>query len=100
VILHQAREILQGLETEQRKDKFLHSSTGDTVNSSTIPSHPSVPNIPLFEIVSFNKGQLSADMAEIKEKYDKVKSILSQVEVDTMTPLQALQFLAKVKEEL
>jgi DNA mismatch repair ATPase MutS len=35
-----------------------------------------------------------------QEKYEKVQRILSHVDVDNMTPLQALQCLAKVKEEL
>jgi hypothetical protein len=42
----------------------------------------------------------SQEQAEYQEKYEKVQRILSQADLDNMTPLQALQFLAKVKEEL
>ncbi|MDR2190821.1 MAG: hypothetical protein LBP53_06730 [Candidatus Peribacteria bacterium] len=47
---------------------------------------------PLFQLEDRSK--------EYQEKYEKIQRILSQVDVNTMTPLQALQFLAKVKEEV
>jgi DNA mismatch repair ATPase MutS len=31
-------------------------------------------------------------------KFDKIKAMLSSFDTDNMTPLQALQFLAKIKE--
>ncbi|AHB41214.1 hypothetical protein P148_SR1C00001G0419 [candidate division SR1 bacterium RAAC1_SR1_1] len=33
-------------------------------------------------------------------KYEKIKSLLQSYDVNSMTPLQALQFLAKIKDEL
>ncbi|GHV25613.1 hypothetical protein FACS1894176_04550 [Bacteroidia bacterium] len=54
----------------------------------------------MFEIVSSDNEQISDNIAEMQEKYEKVQRILSQADVNNMTPLQALQFLAKVKEEL
>jgi hypothetical protein len=35
-----------------------------------------------------------------QEKYEKIKRIITQVDINDMTPLQAIQFLAKIKEEL
>ncbi len=44
--------------------------------------------------------QLADNRSQYQEKYEKIQRILSQADTDNMTPLQALQFLAKIKEEL
>lgn len=85
---------MKGLETEQQRNI---SSTRP--QASHHPNAP-IPNIPLFEIVSSDNEQISADRAELQERYEKIQRILSQADLNNMTPLQALQFLAKVKEEI
>jgi hypothetical protein len=72
--LKQARDLLNGLEQEKK---------AGTVNIAAMP---------LFEVETNND--------KYQEKFEKVQRILSQADINTMTPLQALQFLAKVKEEV
>ena len=55
-------------------------------------SHPQVISTPLFEIHSNDP--------KYQEKYEKIKRIITQMDINTMTPIQAIQFLAKIKEEL
>ncbi|MDR2415250.1 MAG: hypothetical protein LBD75_01175 [Candidatus Peribacteria bacterium] len=50
----------------------------------------------MFDSYSFDREE----EAKWKGAYEKVQRMVSQVNVNTMTPLQALQFLAKVKEEM
>jgi hypothetical protein len=66
----------------------------ESERASTIPPKEAIfpHSMPLFTVPDRSK--------EYQEKYEKMQRILSQVEVDTMTPLQALQFLAKLKEML
>ena len=55
-------------------------------------SHTQVISTPLFEIQSNDP--------KYQEKYEKIRRIITQVDINTMTPIQAIQFLAKIKEEL
>jgi DNA mismatch repair ATPase MutS len=77
--LQQAREILKQLEHDRKNSKST-----------------SISNLPLFDTPSPEQEK----EAKQKEVYEKVQRILSQADLNNMTPLQALQFLAKVKEEM
>lgn len=81
-VLMQARETLKTLE------KNLTLSSKQT--SHQLASLPQMAS--LFPPVK--------EPPQYQEKYEKIQRILSQVEIDTMTPLQALQFLAKIKEDI
>lgn len=73
-ILHQARDILKWFENKQNTNS------------------PHIISAPLFEVESKS--------SEYQEKYEKIKEMLSQVDVNNMTPLQAIQFLEKFKDEI
>ncbi|NOZ43661.1 MAG: hypothetical protein GXP45_00545 [bacterium] len=45
----------------------------------------------LFEDINQNQGT---------ENYQKIKSLLESFDINQMTPLQALQLLAKLKDEI
>jgi DNA mismatch repair ATPase MutS len=62
----------------------------ETLKKLEQPSSPHAT--PLFQIPS--------NQTQYQEKYEKIQRILSQADPNNMTPLQALQFLAKTKEEL
>lgn len=74
-IIRQSREILKWFETIQNNN-----------------SKHQVITTPLFEIQNTDP--------KYQEKYEKIKRIITQVDINDMTPLQAIQFLAKIKEEL
>ena len=74
-IINQSREILKWFETIQNNN-----------------SKHQVITTPLFEIQNTDP--------KYQEKYEKIKRIITQVDINDMTPLQAIQFLAKIKEEL
>lgn len=52
------------------------------------------------EIKNDNLFQIDTKKIESDGKYDKVKSLLDSYEINNLTPLQALQILAKLKEEI
>jgi DNA mismatch repair protein MutS len=74
-ILKQAREILKWFETKQ-----------------DINSHTQVISTPLFEIQNND--------SQYQKKYEKIQWIITNADLNNMTPIQAIQFLAKIKEEL
>ena len=74
-VLKHARDILKWFEINQNND-----------------SHNKVISTPLFEIQ--NKDP------KYQEKYEKIKRIITQAEINEMTPIQSIQFLAKIKDEL
>jgi len=43
---------------------------------------------------------LMQPMIQDNPKYEKIKKILGSYDINNLTPLQALQLLAKVKEEM
>lgn len=53
---------------------------------------PQVNAAPLFSVPDMN--------ATYQQKFEKLQRIIKQADVNNMTPLQAIQFLAKVKDEL
>lgn len=74
-VLQLARNILKSFETDSEHSPKLH-----------------IQSTPLFQV---------EDQSKIyQKKYEQVKRIISQADVNNMTPLQAIQFLAKVKDEL
>ena len=74
-ILKQAREILKWFEAKQ-----------DT------SSHTQIISTPLFEIQNND--------FQYQKKYEKIQWIITNADLNNMTPIQAIQFLAKIKEEL
>jgi DNA mismatch repair protein MutS len=74
-ILKQAREILKWFEAKQ-----------------DINSHTQVISTPLFEIQNND--------SQYQKKYEKIQWIITNADLNNMTPIQATQFLAKIKEEL
>jgi DNA mismatch repair protein MutS len=75
-ILSNARKILKWFETNQLENN----------------SHSQIISTPLFEIQNNN------DIYQ--QKYEKIQRIIIQADLDNMTPIQSIQFLAKIKEEL
>ena len=74
-LLKEAREILKWFEKNQNNN-----------------SNRQVITTPLFEIQNTDP--------KYQEKYEKIRRIITQADINEMTPLQAIQFLAKIKEEL
>ena len=74
-ILKQAREILKWFEAKQDAN-----------------SHTQIISTPLFEVQDKS--------SEYQKKYEKIQWIISNADLNNMTPIQAIQFLAKIKEEL
>ena len=74
-ILRQAREILKWFELKQNNDQ-----------------HSQIVSTPLFE--------LQNNDSKYQQKYEKIQRIITQADINNMTPLQAIQFLAKIKDEL
>ena len=74
-ILKLSREILKWFESKQDSN-----------------SHTQIISTPLFEIQN-NDGKY-------QEKYEKIQRIITQADLNNMTPIQAIQFLAKIKDEL
>jgi DNA mismatch repair protein MutS len=74
-ILQLARSILKSFETNPESTPKLN-----------------IQSTPLFSMVERSN--------EYQEKYEKIKRIIWQADVNNMTPLQAIQFLAKIKDEL
>jgi len=74
-ILRLSREILKWFETKQDNN-----------------SHTQIISTPLFEIQNND--------SKYQEKYEKIQRIITQADLNNMTPIQAIQFLAKIKDEL
>lgn len=74
-ILKLAREILKWFEAKQDNN-----------------SHTQIISTPLFEIQNND--------AQYQKKYEKIQWIITNADLNNMTPIQAIQFLAKIKEEL
>ena len=75
-VLIQAREILKWFETNQSENTL----------------YPQIISTPLFEIQNND--------VKYQEKYEKIQKIITQADVNNMTPIQSIQFLEKIKEEL
>jgi DNA mismatch repair protein MutS len=74
-ILKQSREILKWFEIRQDNSH-----------------HTQIISTPLFEVQNND--------SKYQEKYEKIQRIITQADLDNMTPIQAIQFLAKIKDEL
>lgn len=74
-ILRQSREILKWFEVKQTND-----------------SRTQIISTPLFEVQNNN--------TEYQKKYEKIQWIIKNADLNNMTPIQAIQFLAKIKDEL
>ncbi len=74
-ILKLSREILKWFESKQNNN-----------------SHTQIISTPLFEIQNND--------SKYQEKYKKIQRIITQADLNNMTPIQAIQFLAKIKDEL
>lgn len=72
-VLKQAREILQKFELQQKSDSKIH-----------------VMPAPLFAVEDKSN--------EYKEKYEEIQKILTATDLNSMTPLQALEFLDQLKK--
>ena len=75
-IIKQSREILKWFESNQKNND----------------SNQKIISTPLFEIQDNNP--------KYQEKYEKIKRLIMQVDINETTPLQSIQFLAKIKDEL
>jgi len=75
-ILKLSREILKWFESKQSESN----------------SHTQIISTPLFEIQNND--------SKYQEKYEKIQRIITQADLNNMTPIQAIQFLAKIKDEL
>ena len=75
-VLNNARNILKWFETNQSENK----------------SYSQIISTPLFEIQNLD--------VKYQQKYEKIQRIITQADLNNMTPIQAIQFLAKIKEEL
>ena len=76
VVIKQSREILKWFEEKQKDNNWTQK----------------IISTPLFEIQDNNP--------KYQEKYGKIKRIITQVDINEMTPIQSIQFLAKIKDEL
>ena len=78
-ILAEARENLAALEKDQKDQKNQTSSFASSVQG--------LFSLPKEEFLD-------------KAQYEKIKSMLNGIDLNNITPLQALQLLVKIKEEL
>ena len=78
-ILAEARENLATLEKDQKDQKNQTSSFASSVQG--------LFSLPKEEFLD-------------KAQYEKIKSMLNGIDLNNITPLQALQLLMKIKEEL
>lgn len=95
-IVERAREILQALETEARKgSKSQKSILGHLASRSlgTMDSYQ-IPGQPLL------LGFSSTVDASRYEQYDEIISMLNDIDVDNITPFQALEILYTIKDIL
>jgi len=75
-VLINARKILKWFELNQQENN----------------SHSHIISTPLFEVQNLD--------VKYQQKYEKIQRIITQADLNNMTPIQAIQFLAKIKEEL
>ncbi|HOV65826.1 MAG TPA: DNA mismatch repair protein MutS [Bacillota bacterium] len=96
VVVQRAREILQALETEARRgSKSTKGILGHMASRSPASLHlHEVPGQPLLFGTSFSNRR------EIPPEYDEVLGMIEDLDVDNITPLQALQILFQMKETL
>ena len=55
---------------------------------------------PHKQIISTPLCEVQNNDSKYEEKYKKIQRIITQADLNNMTPIQAIQFLAKIKDEL
>lgn len=96
VVVQRAREILHALETEARRgSKSTKGILGHMASRSPTNLHlHDVPGQPLLF------GSSLSNQKEIPPEHDKVLDMIENLDVENITPLQALEILFQMKETL